>query len=81
MTRCAAAASGGNRGTILNAADEAAVAAFLAGTISFPRIAAVISDAVARWGDGIEPDLAGIVALDGEVRAALSVELGLGGAA
>lgn len=77
----AAAASGGNRGTILNAADEAAVAAFLAGTISFPRIAAVIDDAVDRWGDGAEPDLAGIVALDGEVRAALSVELGLGGAA
>ena len=77
----AAAASGGNRGTILNAADEAAVAAFLAGTISFPRIAAVISDAVERWGDGSEPDLAGIVALDGEVRAALSVELGLGGGA
>jgi len=77
----AAAASGGNRGTILNAADEAAVAAFLAGTISFPRVAAVISDAVERWGDGSEPDLAGIVALDDEVRAALSVELGLGGAA
>jgi 1-deoxy-D-xylulose-5-phosphate reductoisomerase len=77
----AAAASGGNRGTILNAADEAAVAAFLAGTISFPRIAAVIIDAVERWGDGSEPDLAGIVALDDEVRAALSVELGLSGAA
>ena len=57
------------------------MAAFLAGTISFPRIAAVIDDAVDRWGDGAEPDLAGIVALDGEVRAALSVELGLGGAA
>ncbi len=77
----AAAAAGGNRGTILNAADEAAVAAFLAGTISFPRIAAVISGAVERWGDGVEPDLDGIIALDGEVRAALSVELGLGGAA
>jgi 1-deoxy-D-xylulose-5-phosphate reductoisomerase len=77
----AAAASGGNRGTILNAADEAAVAAFLAGTISFPRIAAVIGDAVERWGDGTMPDLSGIVALDDEVRAALSVELGLGGAA
>ncbi|HEV8252520.1 MAG TPA: 1-deoxy-D-xylulose-5-phosphate reductoisomerase [Candidatus Limnocylindria bacterium] len=77
----AAAAAGGNRGTILNAADEAAVAAFLAGTISFPRIAEVISGAVERWGDGAEPDLAGIIALDGEVRAALSVELGLGGAA
>jgi 1-deoxy-D-xylulose-5-phosphate reductoisomerase len=77
----AAAETGGNRGTILNAADEAAVAAFLAGTITFPRIAGVISDAVDRWGDPAEPDLDGIVALDGEVRAALSAELGLGGAA
>jgi 1-deoxy-D-xylulose-5-phosphate reductoisomerase len=77
----AAAAAGGNRGTILNAADEAAVAAFLAGTISFPRIAEVISGAVERWGDGAEPDLAGIIALDGDVRAALSVDLGLGGTA
>ena len=77
----AAAAAGGNRGTILNAADEAAVAAFLAGTISFPRIAGVIDEAVQRWGDASEPDLEGIVALDGEVRAALTTELGLGGAA
>jgi len=77
----AAAAAGGNRGTILNAADEAAVAAFLAGTIAFTRIPGVISDAVDRWGDATEPDLDGIVALDGEVRAALSQELGLGGAA
>jgi 1-deoxy-D-xylulose-5-phosphate reductoisomerase len=77
----AAAAAGGNRGAILNAADEAAVAAFLAGTITFPRIAGVISDAVERWGDAPEPDLDGIVTLDGEVRAALSVELGLSGAA
>jgi 1-deoxy-D-xylulose-5-phosphate reductoisomerase len=77
----AAASAGGNRGTILNAADEAAVAAFLAGTITFPRIASVIDGAVKRWGDASEPDLDGIVALDGEVRAALSVELGLGGAA
>ena len=77
----AAAAAGGNRGTILNAADEAAVAAFLAGTISFPRIASLIDEAVERWGVAAEPDLEGIVALDAEVRAALSVELGLGGAA
>ena len=32
----AAAAAGGNRGTVLNAADEAAVAAFLDGRIGFP---------------------------------------------
>ncbi|MEX2136500.1 MAG: 1-deoxy-D-xylulose-5-phosphate reductoisomerase [Chloroflexota bacterium] len=77
----AAAAAGGNRGAILNAADEAAVSAFLAGTITFPRIAAVISDAIERWGDPSEPDLDGIMTLDGEVRAALALELGLGGAA
>ncbi len=76
-----AAAAGGNRGTILNAADESAVAAFLAGTIAFPRIAAVISDSVDRWGSSEEPEIETIVALDAEVRAALSVELGLGGAA
>ena len=77
----AAAAAGGNRGTILNAADEAAVAAFLAGTITFPRIAGVIGGAVERWGNAAEPELDAIVALDDEVRAALYVELGLGGAA
>ena len=76
-----AAAAGGNRGTILNAADEVAVEAFLAGTISFPRIAATIDDAVARWGAFAEPDVDSIVALDAEVRAALSIELGIGGVA
>jgi 1-deoxy-D-xylulose-5-phosphate reductoisomerase len=76
-----AARAGGNRGTILNAADETAVAAFLAGTIGFTRIAGVISDAVERWGADAEPDLEGIVALDGEVRGALAMELGLGGPA
>ena len=77
----AAAAAGGNRGTILNAADETAVAAFLAGTISFPRITSVISDAVERWGAADEPELEGVVALDAEVRGSLAAELGLVGAA
>jgi 1-deoxy-D-xylulose-5-phosphate reductoisomerase len=76
-----AAAAGGNRGTILNAADEVAVAAFLAGTIPFPRIGEVIAGAVVRWGDRAEPALDAIVALDAEIRSILSVELGLGGAA
>jgi 1-deoxy-D-xylulose-5-phosphate reductoisomerase len=77
----AAAAAGGNRGTILNAADEVAVAAFLAGTIEFARISAIIEQAVARWGAADEPELDGIAALDAEVRAALSAELGIGGSA
>jgi 1-deoxy-D-xylulose-5-phosphate reductoisomerase len=72
----AAAAAGGNRGTILNAADEVAVGAFLAGRISFPAIAGTISDAVDRWGADVEPDLAEIADLDAEVRASLAGELG-----
>ncbi|HTE66477.1 MAG TPA: 1-deoxy-D-xylulose-5-phosphate reductoisomerase [Candidatus Binatia bacterium] len=75
----AAAEQGGNRGTILNAADEVAVAAFLGGAIGFGGITATIEEAVARWGAAAEPDLDGIAALDAEVRAALSAELGLGG--
>jgi 1-deoxy-D-xylulose-5-phosphate reductoisomerase len=77
----AAAEQGGNRGTILNAADEVAVAAFLGGAIGFGGIATTIEEAVTRWGAAAEPGLEGITALDAEVRAALSVELGLGGAA
>jgi 1-deoxy-D-xylulose-5-phosphate reductoisomerase len=73
----AAAEAGGNRGTILNAADEVAVAAFLGGAIGFPRIAVVIEEAVARWGADAEPSLPEIVALDAEVRAALAAELGV----
>jgi 1-deoxy-D-xylulose-5-phosphate reductoisomerase len=76
-----AAAAGGNRGTILNAADEVAVGAFLAGAIPFPRIGEVIAEAVERWADPVEPALDVIVGLDAEIRSTLSVELGLGGAA
>jgi 1-deoxy-D-xylulose-5-phosphate reductoisomerase len=75
----AAAERGGNRGTVLNAADESAVAAFLAGRIGFDRIAHVIGEAVERWGSDDEPDLDGIVALDAEVREILDRELGMAG--
>ena len=74
----AAAAAGGNRGTILNAADEVAVRAFLAGQIAFPRVADVIAAAVDRWGSDSEPNLDEILGLDAEVRAALSTELPAG---
>jgi 1-deoxy-D-xylulose-5-phosphate reductoisomerase len=59
---------------VLNAADEVAVAAFLEGRIAFSRIAAVIADAVERWGAPDEPDLAAITALDHEVRNTLRSE-------
>ncbi|HEX7171980.1 MAG TPA: 1-deoxy-D-xylulose-5-phosphate reductoisomerase [Candidatus Limnocylindria bacterium] len=71
----AAADAGGNRGSIVNAADEVAVAAFLAGRIGFTSIAATIERAVERWGSDIEPDLSGVVATDAEVRGALRAEL------
>jgi 1-deoxy-D-xylulose-5-phosphate reductoisomerase len=71
----AATEAGGNRGTVINAADESAVAAFLAGRLGFDRIAHVIDDAVGRWGSDEEPSLDAIVALDAMVRDALDREL------
>jgi 1-deoxy-D-xylulose-5-phosphate reductoisomerase len=76
-----AAEAGGNRGTILNAADEVGVAAFLAGSIGYPGIASTIERAVDRWGSDAEPGLADILALDAEVRGALNAELGHGASA
>jgi 1-deoxy-D-xylulose-5-phosphate reductoisomerase len=73
-----AAEAGGNRGTILNAADEMAVAAFLGGAIGYGTIAPAIEAAVTRWGADSEPSLAAIEELDAEVRRALTVELGMG---
>ena len=69
----AAAAAGGNRGTILNAADEVAVTAFLDGRIPFPAIATTIEEAIDHWGSDDEPSLDEIVALDEVIRAELTV--------
>ena len=70
-----AAAAGGNRGTILNAADEVAVAAFLAGSLAFTDIAEAIGASVERWGSEEEPSLDDVIALDAEVRTVLGTEL------
>jgi 1-deoxy-D-xylulose-5-phosphate reductoisomerase len=70
-----AATAGGNRGTVLNAADEVAVAAFLAGSIAYTRIPALIGDALERWSQDAEPELDQIGALDAEVRSTLAREL------
>jgi 1-deoxy-D-xylulose-5-phosphate reductoisomerase len=77
----AAAVAGGNRGAILNAADEVAVGAFLAGRLAFTGIAGVIERAVDRWGSDLEPAVEEIDALDAEVRGALIDELGVAGTA
>ena len=71
----AAAEAGGNRGAILNAADEVAVTAFLQGRIAFPVIAETIAGAVERWGADGEPAIGEIMGLDAEVRTALATEL------
>ena len=72
----AAADAGGNRGAVLNAADEVAVAAFLDGRLRFTGIADTIEAAVERWGSDGEPSLAEIADTDAEVRTALSAQLG-----
>ena len=74
----AAAAAGGNRGTILNAADEVGVEAFLAGRLPFTGIASLIEEAVDRWGDAADPSLDEITALDEEVRTTLRRQVGSG---
>jgi 1-deoxy-D-xylulose-5-phosphate reductoisomerase len=71
----AAADAGGNRGAVINAADEIAVEAFLDGRLAFSAIGPTIANAVERWGADTEPDLGAIVALDREVRDALRAEM------
>ncbi|CAN5260660.1 1-deoxy-D-xylulose-5-phosphate reductoisomerase [soil metagenome] len=66
-----AAEAGGNRGTILNAADEVAVEGFLRGRIGFGDIPATIAAAVERWGSPDEPGVDEIAALDAEIRTTL----------
>ena len=70
-----AAERGGNHGAVVNAADEAAVDAFLAGRIGFERIPAVLDASLARWGSERLPNVDEIAAVDREVRASLSAEL------
>ncbi len=70
-----AAVAGGNRGTVINAADEVAVSAFLANRIPFPAIGETIARAVDRWGADAAPTLDEIAALDRTVRTTLAGEL------
>ncbi len=72
-----AAEAGGNRGTVVNAADEVAIAAFLGGALSFPDIARTIASAVDRWGTDTEPGLDAIREIDTEVRTTLESQFGI----
>ncbi|WP_294257434.1 1-deoxy-D-xylulose-5-phosphate reductoisomerase [uncultured Sphingomonas sp.] len=60
--------AGGARPAILNAANEVAVAAFLAGRIGFLEIAAISADTLSRY-DPVAPEtLDAVLAIDAEAR-------------
>ncbi len=63
-----AARRGGTGGAALNAADEVAVARFLAGEIRFPDIAARAAEALRGHPFSPEPDLAALLAVDAWAR-------------
>ncbi len=64
--------TGSRASAALIAADEVAVARFLAGTLDFPGIPRLLEAAVTRFGEGPDqaPDIDALIALDREVRAA-----------
>ncbi|MXO74418.1 1-deoxy-D-xylulose-5-phosphate reductoisomerase [Altererythrobacter aerius] len=65
-----AAAAGGAAPAVLNAANEVAVAAFLAGKIAFTRIAVIVEQALSRMVPASAPaSLADVLAVDREARA------------
>jgi 1-deoxy-D-xylulose-5-phosphate reductoisomerase len=63
-----AAEAGGATPAVLNAANEVAVAAFLAGQIGFTRIAAYVEDVLARYAPPPPASLADVIAVDAEAR-------------
>ncbi len=69
--------AGGNAPTVLNAANEIAVEAFLAGRLPFPAIAAVIAATLDAVPAGAVADLPAILAADAQARA-VAAELAAG---
>ncbi|OZA91621.1 MAG: 1-deoxy-D-xylulose-5-phosphate reductoisomerase, partial [Erythrobacter sp. 34-65-8] len=64
-----AAEAGGAMPAVLNAANEVAVAAFLAGHLSFTRIAVIVEETMARYAPSAPAALAEVLAVDREARA------------
>jgi 1-deoxy-D-xylulose-5-phosphate reductoisomerase len=60
--------AGAGAPTVLNAANEVAVAAFLAGKIGFLDIAAIVETVLAQFGAPAANDLAAVLALDNAAR-------------
>jgi 1-deoxy-D-xylulose-5-phosphate reductoisomerase len=65
----AALRAGGSAPCILNAANEVAVAAFIAGQVSFLDIDAIVAETLARVASGPVGSLAEVVDIDGAARA------------
>ena len=65
----AALREGGSAPAVLNAANEVAVAAFLAGRIGFLDIAAIVADTLSRMATAPMHSLAAIIAVDQAARA------------
>jgi len=63
-----AAEAGGAAPAVLNAANEVAVAAFLAGRIPFTRIAAYVAEALSCYAPPAPASLADVMAVDAEAR-------------
>ncbi|MFN7542445.1 MAG: 1-deoxy-D-xylulose-5-phosphate reductoisomerase [Acidobacteriota bacterium] len=63
-----ASRQGGSAGCTLNAADEVAVEAFLRGRISFPEIAATVSETLARMGVRHPGTIGELLEIDAESR-------------
>jgi 1-deoxy-D-xylulose-5-phosphate reductoisomerase len=64
----AAGSVGGTRPAVLNAANEVAVEAFLAGRIPFPGIWKTVAETLQRCPHVVKPDLDAIFAADAEAR-------------
>ena len=69
-----ALSAGGGAPTILNAANEVAVARFLGRRLSFLGIARVVEAVMERLGAPAIPDLEAVLALDGEARRVAEAE-------
>ena len=63
-----AAQAGGAAPTVLNAANEVAVAAFLAGQIAFTRIASHVEDVLMNYAPSAPLSLDDVIAVDAEAR-------------
>ncbi len=70
-----AAQAGGSAPAVLNAANEVAVAAFLAGQIGFTGIATTVANVLKRYAPPAPASLADVLAIDAEARARAREEM------